>query len=131
MTINKWLIVGLLWLLVLVATAVISHAQTTPTQTLNFDLTWIDNSANEDGFNIERAPAQTGPFVKIGSVLSNMIKYTDTITGDTGGKQYCYRVAAFNTAGQSAYSNIACQTSPIIVVPPAPPSGLGISLSVQ
>jgi len=115
--------------LAVLLTAGIADAQTA-TQAATFNLGWVDNSTNEDGFNIERRQGQTGTFAKVGSVLPNMIKYTDTIANDPGNVQYCYRVAAFNSAGQSPYSNIACATTPVVVIPPGAPSNLSVSVTV-
>ena len=121
----KFLFAFLLALLV----AAPAMAQTT-SQTAMLTLTWQDNSNNEDGFNIERRLGQTGTFAKIGSVAANVVQYVDSIANDPGNVQYCYRVAAFNTAGQSAYSNIACGTTPVIVIPPGAPSNVNVSVTV-
>ena len=77
-------------------------------------LQWDDNSDNETGFKIERAPAAPSTaFVAIGSVGANVKTFTDTgLAAKTG---YQYRVQAFNADTVSAYSNIAST-----VTPPAP-----------
>jgi hypothetical protein len=110
------------------------HAQT---QTANFTLSWQDNSGNnaqvndqEDGFEIERRQGATGTFAQVGTVERNIVQFTDAIAGDPGNVQYCYRVRAFNAAGQSGYSNIACATTPVITVVPSAPSGVNVSISV-
>ena len=100
------------------------------TQTATLSLQWQDNSSNEDGFNIERGSTLTGPFVKVGSVAANVVKFADTIANDTGGVQYCYRVQGFNKAGVSPYSNVACGTSPTILLPPGTPTNLNVSVTV-
>lgn len=67
-------------------------------------LTWTDNSNNESGFEIERAP-KGGAFLKIGSVGANVTTYVDTAT--KGGETYSYRVRAFNGSGFSlTYTNV-------------------------
>lgn len=89
-------------------------------------LSWTDNSTNEANFNIERkAEACTGtaPFVEIATVGLNVVTFTDAAV--TEGVTYCYRVAASNPAGKSAYSNTASRTPPFTI--PASPSGLGVS----
>lgn len=88
-------------------------------------LNWTDNSNNEANFNIERkAEACTGsaPFVEIATTGFNITTFTDASVQE--GVTYCYRVAASNTAGKSAYSNTASRTVPFTV--PAAPSGLGV-----
>ena len=66
-------------------------------------LNWIDNSNNEDGFYVERAPRGSTAFVRVGQVAANVQTFSQTVT--TG--WYVYRVQAFSTSlGKvSAYSN--------------------------
>ena len=73
-------------------------------------LTWTDNSTNEDGFKIERKTGTTGTYAQIAVTGANVTSYTDSGLSDT--TTYCYRLRAFNTAGDSAYSNEACGTTP-------------------
>lgn len=75
---------------------------------LQVNLTWTDNSPNEIGFRIERAPVVngvTGAFTAIGTALANGTAYTDTTVA--AAKTYAYRVFAFNAVGDSAASNTA------------------------
>jgi hypothetical protein len=67
-------------------------------------LNWTDNSSNEQGFYIERAPSGTSNFARVGQVAANLRTYSQS--GVTAGT-YLYRVQAFNTTtGRvSAYSN--------------------------
>jgi len=69
----------------------------------------VDNSTNEDGFKIERGPATAGPFTQIGTAGSNIASYTDSGLADA--TNFCYRVRAYNVAGDSAYTNVACGTT--------------------
>lgn len=73
-------------------------------------LTWIDSSDNEDGFKIERKVGTAGTYVRLAVVGVNTTTYTDTET--VSGTVYCYHVQAFNTAGDSPFSNAACTTNP-------------------
>jgi len=73
-------------------------------------LTWTDNSTNEDGFAIERKTGSTGTFAQIATVGPNLTSYTDSAAASM--TTYCYRVAAFNVAGDSPYSSEACGTTP-------------------
>jgi hypothetical protein len=77
-----------------------------------FQMTWVDSSTNEAGFAIERAVGTTGTFAEIGTTGSNITSYTDYVdTGLAAATTYCYRVQAFNEAGSSDYSNMACGTT--------------------
>ena len=93
-------------------------------------LTWTDNSNNEANFNIERTTAATVAacqtatgFAPLASVGFNVVTFTDAAVVE--GTTYCYRVNASNTAGASAFSNVAGRTVPFTV--PAAPLGLGVS----
>jgi hypothetical protein len=74
-----------------------------------FQLSWVDNSTDEVGFKIERGPATAGPFTQIGTAGSNIASYTDSGLADA--TNFCYRVRAYNAAGDSAYTNVACGTT--------------------
>jgi hypothetical protein len=69
-------------------------------------LAWTDNSNNEDGFKIERKTGTTGTYTQLATVGANVTVYIDTNLVD--GATYCYRVAAFNAAGTSAYTVEGC-----------------------
>jgi hypothetical protein len=71
-------------------------------------LAWVDNSANEDGFKIDRMTGTSGVFVPIATVGANVTSYTDPNLSD--GTNYCYRVKAFNSAGDSP-SVEGCKTT--------------------
>jgi PKD repeat protein len=63
-------------------------------------LNWVDNSANEAGFYIERKTG--GAFQRIGQVGANQTSFSQTVAKGT----YTYRVQAFGSTGNtSAYSN--------------------------
>jgi hypothetical protein len=76
-------------------------------------LSWVDNSTDESGFNIERKSGTTGTYAQIASVGANVISYTDSSL--TNSTTYCYRVNAFNTAGTSPYSPEVCATTPATI----------------
>jgi len=96
-------------------------------------LTWMDNSANELGFNVQRQVGVCGgaaPWVDQASVGANVKTYVDTSVSEGG--DYCYRVNAWNTTDgvptgpkqYSAWSNTAGGRVPFGVS--VPPTGLGV-----
>ena len=73
--------------------------------TTSIKLTWKDNSNNETGFKIIRKTTYMGLYSTIATVGPNVTSYTDT--GLTYAMQYDYAVSAYNSNGDSAYSNEA------------------------
>ena len=80
-----------------------------PTQ---IDLTWADNSGNETGFTIERCSerGKCRNFTEIAGVGPGITVYSDI--GVQGGIAYFYQVRAFNSGGNSGYSNVAKARTP-------------------
>ncbi len=83
------------------------------------DMTWSDNSNNEDGFRVERRLGQSGSFSAVANLGANVTSHTDT--GLDPATEYCYRVFAHNSVGDSNPSNIDCATTD--ATPPPPPPG--------
>jgi hypothetical protein len=72
----------------------------------SIQLTWTDNSNNENGFQVERCEGRDcTSFEFIGQLGANHTAVIDT--GLPSGTIYQYRVRAFNASGNSAYSNVA------------------------
>jgi titin len=93
----------------------------TTTSSSRIDLTWVDNSTNEDGFAIERCTgSDCTDFAQIVTVGANVTTYTDT--GLQASTPYSYRVLAYNAAGDSDYSNTALATTENESLPAAPTS---------
>ena len=63
---------------------------------------WEDTSDNEDGFRVYRITASGR--AKIAEVESNIVMYVD----ENSSADACYVVTAFNSAGESEQSNVAC-----------------------
>jgi len=79
-------------------------------QPSQLNLTWQDNSTNENGFQIERKIGAGGSYAQIVSVGVNINSYLNT--GLVSGTTYCYRVRAVNSSTTSSYSNDVCATAP-------------------
>lgn len=73
----------------------------------NINLTWVDNSSNEDKFQIQRSSDNGTTWNPRDSVNANVITYSDPIPGNGS---WCYRVAAQNCMGRSAYTTQQCVT---------------------
>jgi hypothetical protein len=78
---------------------------TTTNSASQITLNWSDNATNETGFSIERSVTSGSGYAQIATVGSNVTTYQNT--GLTAATTYYYRVAASNSAGTSAYSNVA------------------------
>ena len=91
-------------------------------------LQWQDNSGNEQGFGIEMLSPTDADFTEVGTVDANTTQFSLSLTGNYG-DVFCFRVYAFNAAGDSLDSNVACKTlleasSLPPVSPPTTPTGL-------
>jgi N-acetylneuraminic acid mutarotase len=79
-----------------------SGLSATNVSTTQINLTWHDNSANEQVFRIEQSPDSIA-FSQIVATTSNVTAYA--VTNLSPAIKYYFRVRAFNSAGNSAYSN--------------------------
>jgi hypothetical protein len=79
---------------------------------------WKDNSENEQGFRVERAPDHAGPWQTVATVGTNQEYFGEYVydTDVTAGQQVCYRITAFNGKGEASSSDCA--------TPPAAPTDL-------
>jgi hypothetical protein len=77
------------------------------------NLSWTDNSTNETGFKIERKTG-SGSYSQIAAVAANTTSYNNT--GLSPSTTYTYHIRAYNTAGDSGFSNEASATT----LPPGP-----------
>lgn len=82
--------------------------QATASSSSTIDLTWIDNSTYEEGFNIERSSDGVN-FTLISTTVANVENYTDNNLSPSS--TYYYRIVAFNSFGSASPSNIADATT--------------------
>lgn len=66
------------------------------------ELSWTDNSSNEDGFKIERRQEGQAAYTQIATVGEDVTSYTDS--GLNNDIVYFYRVRAYNEAANSDYT---------------------------
>lgn len=71
-----------------------------PTGTDRINLTWRDNSSNESGFRIYRSAQENGTYTVVHTTAANIRDYTNT--GLTLNTNYYYKIAAYNSSGESA-----------------------------
>jgi len=78
------------------------------------DLVWTDTSSGEAGFRIERKTGLGEIYSQIATVATDAESYSDT--GLSESTAYYYRVMAYNSSGNSSYSNevnaTTCPASP-------------------
>ncbi len=79
-----------------------------PASAIQINLTWTDNSTNELGFEIWRSTDGT-TYTNINTSPAGSTSYSDaSLAVNT---TYYYKVRAINTAGNSAYTNVAGATT--------------------
>jgi len=83
-------------------------------------LAWRDRSNNEALFKIDRRQSGTSGWARIGSLSTDTTTHTDTGLGPL--TKYYYKVKAWNSEGNSDYSDLAYATTVQSV--PAAPAGL-------
>jgi subtilisin len=87
------------------------------------NLAWTDNASDETGFKIERCTGVgCSDFAQIATVGANVTSYSNT--GLAASTSYSYRVQAYNTAGDSDYSNTATAVTQAAPALPAAPTNL-------
>jgi alpha-tubulin suppressor-like RCC1 family protein len=73
--------------------------------TTQINLSWQDNSSDEDGFKIERKTTRYGTWIEIGTTGAGITTYSDITPDGFAPFTYYYRVKAYNNFANSAYSN--------------------------
>jgi hypothetical protein len=106
---NKFILIMLLFIFGMFSFSTLAYGQSE-----KLTLTWQDNANNEDGHKIERAPSVSGPFTQVFILVgANLVTWADNNLQQA--TDYCYRLRAYNTAGDSAYSNTGCATTPAML----------------
>lgn len=82
----------------------------TATNSMMVQLTWIDSTADVNGYNLE-SQVWNGEWVVVASLGPDVTSYTDAV-GIEPLKAYTYRIRAFKGAQYSSYSNQATASTP-------------------
>jgi titin len=90
------------------------------------DLSWSDSDPSVAGYTVQRSTDGVN-FTQIGQAGAGQTTYADTTC--VPGTGYFYRVAAYNSGGSSAYSNIASAATPLY--PPQAPSLSATAVSIH
>jgi subtilase family serine protease len=83
-------------------------------------LSWTDNSSNQSGFVIQRS-TNGGAWVQIATVGASATSYTDKSVNKR--RSYTYRIYAYNSFGNSPYSNVTKAVTPSVVTAKARTGG--------
>lgn len=87
-----------------------------PYNSSSISVSWIEESDKVEGFRVERSADAGASWSTVGTTAWTYPAFYEY--GLASEQRLCYRVVAFNSAGESAPSEMACAT------PPAAPSGL-------
>lgn len=112
------------WLIAIVIIGFLALASASQAA-VTLTLTWQDNSDNETGFIVERKVGPATIPTEVTRTGINAVTFVDTNL--VLGTQYCYQIKAFNAAGMSAPSNIACASTPTV---PAAPGNVTVTVTV-
>jgi transcriptional regulator CtsR len=91
------------------------------------ELSWTDNSINEEGFVVERS-IDNAAFVVLDTLASNMTNYLDSTI--VFGANHDYRISSFNNNGPSVYSDtVTINIDPPPRIPIAPTNLVATEIS--
>jgi hypothetical protein len=92
-----------------------SGTQAMPVNSSNIRVSWSNSSGNQDGFRVEQASSVDGPWTSGSTAAANATSLVLSVASE---QRICYRVLAFNAAGNSLPSTPDCTAAP------APPTNL-------
>ena len=88
----------------------------------NVKLTWSDNASNESGFKVERSTNGVD-FTEVATLGADTRSYGDSTVAAQA--NYYFRVRAYNSTGNSGYSNTVSVSTPALPAPPPAPTSVG------
>jgi hypothetical protein len=97
-----------------------SNASAVALATPAISVTWVDNSDNETGFEVQRSSSGAeGNYDVVLTVGANAVAVEDRAVSDA--TQYCYRIRAVRVTGKKAAYSLFSNTSCVTTVDPNPP----------
>ncbi|MDN5217517.1 fibronectin type III domain-containing protein [Fulvivirgaceae bacterium BMA12] len=89
----------------------------TPVSAAQIDISWVDNTAIETGYVLERSLSSNSGFAEVATLGANVTSYQDnSLLAET---TYFYRVKAIDANGSSSYSNTeGASTLPLVISNP-------------
>lgn len=96
-----------------------SNLQASVTGSDTISLSWSDNAIDEVGYRVQSS-TDGATWYEIATLAANATTFVDD--GLTPGHTYHYRVMAFNSVGNSAFSNLASATLAAAAVDATPPA---------
>ncbi len=100
----------------------------TATSKTSINLSFTDNSFDESGFRLEKSTNAGATWSLIATLPANQTTFSDQNL--SCGSNYAYRVKAYNSAGESAYSN-NINTATALCTPPALPDTIASFSSIN
>jgi hypothetical protein len=86
-----------------------SGTQAMPLSSSSIRVSWSNSSGNQDGFRVEQASGVDGPWTSGGTVAADATSLVLSVASE---QRLCYRVLAFNAAGNSLPSMPDCTAAP-------------------
>ncbi|SMG41898.1 Por secretion system C-terminal sorting domain-containing protein [Marivirga sericea] len=103
-----------------------SGLQATVISNKQIDLSWVDNSNNEDNFEIYRSLNQNLGYQLVHLAAANAVSWSDTNL--SGGTTYYYKIKAINLNGSSAFTTPVPATTAANPAAPAAPGNLSLEV---
>jgi len=98
---------GIAWLEVPLEIPAVPSNGNAEVETGKVKISWVDNSNNESGFEVQRYDKTTGNFYHLLTTEENVISVVDTTSNvGTGVYLYSYRVRSVNAAGESSFIDV-------------------------